>query len=148
MSSQAVQGQWWSHTLDSLTGQDVGSCSRWWYKRLCSGLQRFDACVGRERSLDRPLVACGKPTCCEWLCLRLSGASGAQSGRSPASEAGRASTLVVWVAARCSAARLLRYFGSRQKFSFFCPSGAATHHPRHGSRVARLSMGQGSLYMY
>ena len=61
MSSQAVQGQWWSHTMDSLAGQDVGSCSRWWYKRLCSGLQRFDACVDRERSLDRPLVARGKP---------------------------------------------------------------------------------------
>ena len=55
MSSQAVQGQWWSPTLDSLTGQDVGSCGQWWYKRVCSGLQRFDACVGRERSLDRPL---------------------------------------------------------------------------------------------
>ena len=108
MSSQAVQGQWWSHTLDSLTGQDVGSCSRWWYKRVCSGLQRFNACVGRERSLDRPLVARGKPTCYEWLCLRLSGASGAQSGRSTASKADLICTVGVAVVAGRSAARFLK----------------------------------------
>ena len=95
MSSQAVQGQWWSHTLDSLTGQVVGSCIRWWYERLCNGVHSFDACVDQERSLDRPLVARGKLTCCEWLCPRLSGASGAQSGWSPASQACRASTLVM-----------------------------------------------------
>ena len=126
MSSQAVQGQWWSHTLDSLAGQVVGSCIRWWYKRLCNGLLRGDAYVDRERSPDRPLVARANLTCYEWLCPRLSGASGAQPGRSPTSQAGRASTLVVWVAAGCLAARLLRYFGSREKISFFGLSGAAT----------------------
>ena len=86
-----------------------------------------DACVDRERSPDRPLVARGKLTCYEWLCLRLSGASGAQSGWSPASQADMASTGVGAVAPGCSAARLLRYFGLRQIFSFFRPSGAATH---------------------
>ena len=82
--------------------------------------------VDGERWPDRPLIARDKLTCYEWLCPRLSGATGAQRGRSLASEADTASTLVVWVAAGCSAARLLRYFGSRQKFSFFRLSGAAT----------------------
>ena len=88
-------------------------------------------CVDGERWPDRPLIARDKLTCYEWLCPRLSGATGAQRGRSLASEADTASTLVVWVAAGCSAARLLRYFGSRQKFSFFRLSGAATRVASH-----------------
>ena len=93
-------------------------------------MHQLDACVDRQRSLDRPLIAHGKPMCYEWLCLRLSGASEAKSGWSPASQACSASTLVMWVAAGCLTARLLRYFGSRQKFSFFRPSGAATRRGR------------------
>ena len=89
--------------------------------------QRMSACVDRERSLDRPLVARAKPTRYEWLCPRLSGASGAQSGRSPASQARRASTVAVAVAAGHSAAIFIRILRSRQKVSFFGLSGAATH---------------------
>ena len=58
-------------------------------------------------------------TCCEWLVLRVSEASQAQCGRSPASETDRSSTVADVVASVCSAAGFLRNLRSRQKVSFF-----------------------------
>jgi hypothetical protein len=55
MSWQVVQGQWWSHTFESLTGQDVGSCILWWYERLCNGSLRGDVCGDRDGSTSRRL---------------------------------------------------------------------------------------------
>ena len=84
--------------------------------------------VCRSRAIDRSTSrsACSKLTCCEWLCLHLSGASGAQSGWSPASQTDMARTVVSAVAPGCSAARLIRILRSRKKVSLFGPSGAAT----------------------
>ena len=79
-------------------------------------------------------------TCCEWLVWRRSGASQAQSGRSPASETDRSSTVAGAVAAGLSAMGFIRILRSRQIFSLFRLSGAATRLRAHrlNLRAARV----------
>ena len=92
----------------------------------CNGLQRDAAHEARERfvlstslrGLSRVLV---------WTTFSLTMST---LGSPQTSQTARACTVVGGVAVGCSIARFIRLLGSRQIFSFFRPSGAATlaHH--------------------
>ena len=113
MLGQAAARQWSSPTVDNYDWTHRGPLQLMvlhtavqWSASFCS------MCRPRAIARSTSHSACYS-TCCEWLFLRLSGASRAQCGWSLASDMDSASTVAGAVVAGRSAARLIRILRSR-----------------------------------
>ena len=111
--SQVAAGQSSSHRVDIYDWPSRGPLE---LMVVHAAVQRFASfhrgCRPRAIAGSTSHSACYS-TCCEWLFLRLSGASRAQCGWSLASDMDSASTVAGAVVAGRSAARLIRILRSR-----------------------------------